>query len=142
MKTCQGWMAAMTEVAFKEPQTDIEVELPLQPVGWRVLIRPYKPKETWGESELVVADEALESEELLTYVGQIVAMGDQCFKAITRSGIDMSTIEPKPKVGDWVMYGTYGGQSLRMKNGNKFLIMNDDGIMGVVPDPTVFRVYL
>ena len=105
----------MTEVAFREPDKEIAVELPLQPVGWRVLIRPYKPKETWGDQEIAIASEALESEELLTYIGQIVAMGDQCFKAVTRSGIDMSTIEPKPKVGDWVMYGTYGGQGIRMK---------------------------
>ena len=132
----------MTEIAFREPAKEIEVQLPLQPVGWRVLIRPYKPKDTYGESDIVIADEALESEELLTYVGQVVAMGDQCFKAVTRSGIDMSTIEPKPKVGDWVMFGTYGGQSIQMKNGTKYLIMNDDGIMAVIDDPTQFRSYL
>lgn len=132
----------MTEVAFEKPTTDIEVDIPIQPVGWRVVIRPYKPKSTYGDSQIAIADEALESEELLTYVGQIVAMGDQCFKAITRSGIDLSKIEPKPKVGDWVMFGTYGGQSIKMKNGNKFLVMNDDGIMGVVSDPAQFRSYL
>jgi len=132
----------MTEVAFEKPAVEIEAEVPLQPVGWRVLIRPYRPKATYGESKIAIADEALESEELLTYVGQIVAMGDQCFKAITRSGIDLSKIEPKPKVGDWVMFGTYGGQSIKMKNGSKFLIMNDDGIMGVISDPAQFRSYL
>lgn len=132
----------MNDIAFREPEEEIEVQLPLQPVGWRVLIRPYKPKDTYGDSDIVIADEALESEELLTYVGQVVAMGDQCFKAVTRSGIDMSTIELKPKVGDWVMFGTYGGQSIQMKNGTKYLIMNDDGIMAVIDDPTQFRSYL
>ena len=132
----------MTEVAFDTPKEEIEVELPMQPVGWRVLIRPYKPKSTWGDSELVIADEALESEQLLTCIGQIVAMGDQCFKAVTRSGIDLSKIDPKPKVGDWVMYGTYGGQKLTTKQGTKYLVMNDDGIMGVVQDPAMFRAYL
>ena len=132
----------MNDIAFREPEEEIEVQLPLQPVGWRVLIRPYKPKDTYGDSDFVIADEALESEELLTYVGQVVAMGDQCFKAVTRSGIDMSTIELKPKVGDWVMFGTYGGQSIQMKNGTKYLIMNDDGIMAVIDDPTQFRSYL
>lgn len=82
----------MNDIAFREPEEEIEVQLPLQPVGWRVLIRPYKPKDTYGDSDIVIADEALESEELLTYVGQVVAMGDQCFKAVTRSGIDMSTV--------------------------------------------------
>ena len=132
----------MSEVEFREPENELVAELPLQPVGWRVLIRPYKPKDTWGDSEIAIASEALESEELLTYVGQVVAMGDQCYKAITRSGIDLSNIDPKPKVGDWVMYGTYGGQGIRMKNGTKYLIMNDDGIMAVITDPAQFRSYL
>jgi co-chaperonin GroES (HSP10) len=132
----------MSDVAFREPDKEVEAELPLQPVGWRVLVRPYKPKDTWGDSEIALATEALESEELLTYVGQVVAMGDQCFKAVTRSGIDLSKIEPKPKVGDWVIYGTYGGQNINMKNGTKYLIMNDDGIMAVINDPAQFRSYL
>jgi co-chaperonin GroES (HSP10) len=132
----------VSEVAFEAPKTDIEPVLPLTPVGWRVLIRPYEPKNTYGDSEIVIADAAMESEKLLSCVGQIVAMGDQCFKAVTRSGIELSKIEPKPKVGDWIVYGTYGGQNIELKTGEKYLVMNDDGIMGLVPDPRVFRAYI
>lgn len=132
----------MTEVAFEKPKEDIEVELPIIPVGWRVLVRPYKPPKTYGESNIEVPEEALESEELLTYVGQIVAMGDQCYTAVTRSGIELSKIDPKPKVGDWIIYGTYGGMTIKTKRGAKYLLMNDDGIMGIVPDPAAFRAYL
>lgn len=132
----------MTEVAFEKPEQEIETELPLVPIGWRVLVRPYKPKDTWGDTGIAIADEALESEQLLTCVGQIVAMGSECFKVVTRSGIDMSKIEPKPKVGDWIMYGTYGGQTIKTKSGVKYLVMNDDGIMGIVSDPASFRAYL
>jgi len=132
----------MTEVEFKKPKVDIEVVLPVTPIGWRVLIRPFKPSKTYGEAEIEVPDEALESEELLTCVGEIVAMGEQCFTAVTRSGIEMSKINPRPKVGDWIMYGTYGGQTIRTKAGVKYLIMNDDGIMGIVEDPASFRAYL
>lgn len=131
----------MSEVAFSPPDKEVLPDIPLQPIGWRVLIRPFKPKDT-TDGGIAIGNEALESEQLLTYVGQIVAMGDQCYKAVTRSGIDLSSIEPKPKVGDWVMYGTYGGQSIHMKNGDKYLIMNDDGIMAVIKDPSVFRSYL
>ena len=131
----------MTEVTgFAKP--DIKPEIPVVPVGWRVLVRPYEPKSTYGDSEIVIADEALESEELLTYVGQIVAMGSECYKAVTRSGIELSRIDPKPQVGDWIIYGTYGGQKVHMKNGTKYLLMNDDGIMGVINDPAEFRSYL
>lgn len=132
----------MSEVAFQKPDKDIEVELPITPIGWRLLVRPYKPPKTYGESQIEIADEALESEELLTYVGQIVAMGDQCFTAVTRSGIELANINPKPKVGDWIMYGTYGGQTIKTKSGAKYLMMNDDGIMGIVKDPSAFRAYL
>lgn len=131
----------MTEIAFEKPVVDIEAELPVQPIGWRVLIRPYKPKTT-SAGGIELPEEALESEELLTYVGQIVSMGDQCFTAVTRSGIDMDKIADKPKVGDWIMYGTYGGQKIVTKAGTKYLMMNDDGIMGIVKDPASFRAYL
>lgn len=131
----------MTEIAFQPPEKEIGVELPVTPIGWRVLVRPYKPK-SQSDGGIALPDEALESEQLLTYVGQIVAMGDQCFTAITRSGIDLSKIAHKPKVGDWIMYGTYGGQTIQTKSGTKYLIMNDDGIMGIVDDPASFRAYL
>lgn len=130
----------MSEVTFIQPDTEIEAELPVMPVGWRILVRPYEAKkQTAGGIEL--PDEVLESEQLLTYVGQIVAMGDLCYKAVTRSGISLADMEPKPKVGDWIMYGTYGGQTIITKAGTKYLLMNDDGVMGFVKDPATFRVY-
>lgn len=124
------------------PDSEIEAELPMTPLGWRILVRPYEPKNTWGDTELLIANEALESEKLLTCVGQIVAMGDQCFKAVTRSGIELANMNPKPKVGDWIMYGTYGGQTIYTKSGTKYLVMNDDGIMGFVKDPEAIRAYI
>jgi len=131
----------MNDVAFKKPERAIEVELPVQPIGWRVLIRPFEaPTHTAGGIKL--PDEAMESEEHLTYIGQIVAMGDQCYCAVTRSGIKLKDINPKPKVGDWIMFGTYGGQKVITKAGAKYLMMNDDGIMGIVKDPASFRAYL
>jgi chaperonin GroES len=131
----------VSEVAFKPPEKEVAVELPVQPIGWRVLVRPYEPpKHSAGGIE--IPDEAIESEQLLTYVGQIVAMGDQCYTAVTRSGIELAKMNPKPKVGDWIMYGTYGGQKIITKSGAKYLLMNDDGIMGIVKDPASFRAYL
>jgi len=131
----------MGAVDFTQPDAAIDAELPIQPIGWRVLIRPYEVA-AQSEHGIVYTDETKESEELLSYVGQIVAMGDQCYKVTTRSGINMADINPKPKVGDWIMYGTYGGQTIKTKAGAKYLIMNDDGIMGIVTDPHAFRVYI
>ena len=131
----------MTEVGFIKPATDVDAVLPVQPVGWRVLIRCYEVAET-SEHGILFAEETRESEDLLSYVGKIVAMGSECYKLTTRSGIKMADIDPKPKVGDWIMYGTYGGQKVITKAGAKYLIMNDDGIMGIVKDPASFRAYL
>ena len=131
----------MNDIAFQKPDKEIEVELPVVPIGWRVLIRPFEAPET-SSGGIALPDEARQSEEHLTYVGQIVAMGDMCYRVITRSGIDMSKIDPKPKVGDWIMYGTYGGQKIVTKAGTKYLLMNDDGIMGIVKDPASFRAYI
>ncbi len=131
----------MSEVAFEKPDTEVEVELPCSPVGWRVLIRPLKAI-TKTESGFYLPDDTQESEQLLTYVGQIVAMGNLCFQATTRSGLDLSHIIPRPKVGDWVIYGTYGGQRVLLKNDQRFLLMNDDSILATVEDPNVFRAYV
>lgn len=131
----------MTEVPFRKPERDIEAELPVLPIGWRILVRPYEPP-THSAGGIELPEEARDSEEHLTYVGQIVAMGDKCYKAVTRSGIDLAEMDVVPKVGDWIMYGTYGGQKIITKTGTKYLMMNDDGIMGIVKDPASFRAYL
>lgn len=131
----------MSEVTFIKPQAEIEAVLPVQPIGWRVLIRPYVPK-AQSQGGIALPEEALESEQLLTFVGQVMAMGNQCFQAVTRSGINMKEIDPKPKVGDWIIYGTYGGQKIHTKAGVKYLMMNDDCIMGIVSDPASFRAYV
>ena len=117
-------VTTVSEVSFVKP--NIEAELPLKPIGWRVLIRPYEPPKA-SDGGIIYGGDSLESEEHLTYVGKIVAMGNLCYKAVTRSGINLADVDPKPKVGDWIIYGTYGGQKVVMKNGVKYLSMN--GVM-------------
>lgn len=128
-------------VEFIPPTKEIEMDCPVKPVGWRVVVRPYRPEEK-SAGGLVMPEEVLDNTEILTYVGQIVAMGNLAFTAKTRSGIDMAQVEPRPKVGDWVMYGTYGGQKLSLRNGNNYIVMNDDGIMAIARDPNEFRIYV
>lgn len=131
----------MKQATFVKPDQDIDANLPMIPLGWRILIRPYRPKEI-TDAGLHIPEEALKNEEILTNVGEIVAMGNKCYTAVTRAGIDMSTVDPKPTVGDWVMYGSYGGQQFFTKGGVKYTVINDDSVMGVVPNPHVFRVYI
>lgn len=132
---------AMDQVSFQKPDTDVSARLPVQPLGWRILVRPYTPPRT-SEGGIEYVDETLQNEAILTNVGQVVAMGSHCYKAVTRSGIEMSKVEPKPKVGDWVMYGTYGGQKFNTREGVMYTMINDDSIMGIVDDPTNIRNYI
>ena len=131
----------MDQVKFAKPEDDIDIRLPIEPCGWRILVRPYiRSKSTEGGIELV--DETLDNERILTNVGEVMAMGNSCFQAITRSGIDMSKLDPKPKVGDWIMYGSYGGQKFTTRNGVVYTMINDDSVMGIVDDPQQIRAYL
>lgn len=130
------------EVVFVKPEDDVlEVDCPIKPLGWRVVVRPYRP-EKFTEGGIELPEEALDNAQILTFVGQIVDMGNKAFTAVTRAGIDMSEIEPRPKVGDWVLYGSYGGQKIVLKNQTEYRLMNDDAIMAVARDPKEFLIYL
>lgn len=131
----------MSAVPFKAPEKEVMAECPVKPMGWRLVIAPYEP-ENKTEGGIMLADQAVDAERLLTYCGQIVAMGEACFKAVTRSGLDMSKFENKPQVGSWVIYGTYGGQRVVTKGGARYIITNDDAILAVVGSPRDFKYYL
>jgi co-chaperonin GroES (HSP10) len=130
----------MSTVPFKVPEKEIDA-CPLKPMGWRLVIAPYEP-ENKTEGGIVLADAAVDAERYLTYCGQIVAMGEACFKAVTRSGLNMGEFEHKPVVGSYVIYGTYGGQRVTTKGGARYVITNDDAILAVVRDPRDFKYYL
>lgn len=131
----------MTEVVFVKPDDDIVEQVPVAVLGWRLLIKPYRPpRHSPGGIEYV--EESLDNTEILTNIGQVKAIGSQAFTAKTRSGIDMADIEPRPKVGDWVMFGTYGGTKIEMKSGATYRIINDDAILAIANDPNEFRIYL
>lgn len=132
---------AMDQIQFQKPDKDVAVQLPVTPLGWRVLVRPFVPAKT-SEGGIEFVDETIENETILTNVGQIVAMGSHCYQAVTRSGINMQNIDPKPQVGDWIMYGTYGGQKFNSREGVTYTMINDDSIMGIVEDPANIRNYI
>jgi co-chaperonin GroES (HSP10) len=127
-------------LALNRPIPDINT-CPIKPIGWRIVIAPYEPKDTTAGG-IVIAEQALESERLLTNCGRIVAMGEAAYRAKTRSGLEMDLWETRPKVGDWVLYGSYGGQRVVMRNGTRYLVTNDDAILAIVNGPEDFKHYL
>jgi co-chaperonin GroES (HSP10) len=123
--------------------TDIEfgIDVPITPLGWRVLIQPYQP-DPMSEGGIAIPEEAIDNTRILTSVGRIVAMGNKAFTAKTRAGIDMSEIEPMPKVGDWVVFGAYGGLKITRRNGTEYRLLNDDAIMAIARNPKELQFYV
>jgi co-chaperonin GroES (HSP10) len=106
-----------------------------EPILWRILIAPRIPKKV-SKGGIVIPVEAQDAQQHLNYVGQIVAMGELAWKSERFEGQ-----QNPPKVGDFVVYGRYAGQKLDHR-GFKFLIVNDDEILGRVRDPESLTIYV
>jgi co-chaperonin GroES (HSP10) len=98
--------------------------------GWNLLIRPLKlQKKT--KSGIILPDGAVTDIENFTNIGQVLAMGDMAYKD--------GRFEDKPwcKVGDYVVYHRHVGVRFRWRKA-KMMLIPDDKIMLVIPDPTAF----
>ena len=109
--------------------TEVEkaAQLP-KPSGYRILCAiPEQDKET--ESGLILADEYLKREELLTTVLFVVDLGPDCYqdKARFPNG-------PWCKKGDFILVRPNAGTRLVIHD-REFRIINDDSVEAVVEDP-------
>ena len=99
-----------------------------KPSGYRILCAvPEVEKEL--ESGIIMADEYLRKEELLTTVLFVVDMGPDCYK-------DESRFPNGPwcKQGDFVLVRPNAGTRLVIDD-REFRIINDDSVEAVVQDP-------
>jgi co-chaperonin GroES (HSP10) len=134
-------MSSAKEVPFVAPEKAVELEFtPPRAILWRMVIEPFEPPNMTAGG-IALAEEALETERLLTNVGKVVNMGPLCYRGKTTSGLVMED-DDNPKVGDWVIYGTYGGQKVKTKSGRVFIVINDDNILGVVESPEHYQYHL
>lgn len=109
--------------------TEVEkaAQLP-KPSGYRILCAiPEQEKEL--ESGIILADEYLRMQEILTTVLFVVELGPDCYADKERfpSG-------PWCKKGDFVLVRPNAGTRLVI-HGREFRIINDDSVEGVVDDP-------
>ena len=107
------------------------------PMYWRVLVMPVRPRKV-SKGGILIAEEARNNADFLNFIGKIVATGPLAFMSESYKGIDSNEL---PKVGEFVIYGRYAGQPLEHR-GVKLLFINDDEILGRVPDPESIKVYL
>jgi len=109
-------------------QTKEYLEMIPNPVGYRMLVRPYSgPKKTKGG--IALSDKTLETIEMTTVVGLVVKMGDLCYQ-----DKDKFPKGPWCKEGQFIIYGRYAGARFKTKFG-EHRIINDDEIIGTIDKP-------
>ena len=101
-------------------------ELP-EPVGYRLLVLPFTPKEK-SKGGVIFSQETLDKARIATTCGYVLKMGDLAYKDTNKFG------KPWCKKGDWVIFARYAGSRLPIEGG-EVRILNDDEVLGTVKDP-------
>jgi chaperonin GroES len=104
-----------------------EPKLP-KPTGWRLLVLPFKMKET-TKGGLHLAETTLEKQQVASQVGLVMAMGSQCYKDKERYPEG-----PWCKVKDWIMFARYAGSRIKI-DGGEMRLLNDDEVLATIDSP-------
>ena len=99
-----------------------------QPTGWRMLILPYRGKET-TEGGIYIPNQVLNDTQLQTVVGYVVKQGPLCYK-----DADKFPDGPWCTEKQWVIFARYAGSRFRI-DGGECRILNDDEILATNDDP-------
>jgi chaperonin GroES len=110
-----------------KPTEKEEPKLP-KPTGWRLLVLPFKMKET-TKGGLVLAETTLEKQQVASQVGLVMAMGPQCYKDKERYPEG-----PWCKEKDWVMFARYAGSRIKI-DGGEMRLLNDDEVLATIDSP-------
>ena len=99
------------------------------PVGYRMLIRPYSGKKK-TDGGILLSEQTHETIQMTTVVGLVIKMGSLCYQ-----DKDKFPDGAWCKEGMFVMYGRYAGSRFRTKYG-EHRILNDDEIIGIIKKPS------
>ena len=110
-----------------KPTEKEEPKLP-KPTGWRMLVLPFKMKET-TKGGLVLAETTLERQQVASQVGLVMAMGPQCYKDKERYPEG-----PWCKEKDWIMFARYAGSRIKI-DGGEMRLLNDDEVLATIDSP-------
>ena len=130
---------AKTAEPTKEPLNPENIksvvdELPT-PSGWRLLVLPFTPKEKTSGG-LIIAQESLDRLRIATNCGYVLKIGPLAY-------FDKEKYPTGPwcKKGDWVIFARYAGSRLPIEGG-EVRILNDDEVLGTIPDPESVLHYI
>jgi co-chaperonin GroES (HSP10) len=109
-------------------------ELPT-PSGWRLLVLPFTPKEKTSGG-IIIAQESLDRLRIATNCGYVLKIGPLAY-------YDKEKYPTGPwcKKGDWVIFARYAGSRLPIEGG-EVRILNDDEVLGTIPDPESVLHYI
>ena len=95
----------------------------INPVGWRVLVKPKEINEKTVSGIILTTETTKEREQMGNTTGVVVAIGDQCYAD-----------EPSPwcSVGDKVIFAKYAGLLYLGKDGQQYRMINDKDITGTL----------
>lgn len=98
------------------------------PTGWRMLILPYRGKET-TDGGIYIPTKVLDDTQIQTVVGYVVKQGSLCYK-------DEEKFPDGPwcQEKQWVIFARYAGSRFRIEGG-ECRILNDDEVLAVIDDP-------
>ena len=99
-----------------------------QPTGWRMLILPYRGKET-TDGGIYIPNQVLNDTQIQTVVGYVVKQGPLCYK-----DADKFPDGPWCTEKQWVIFARYAGSRFRI-DGGECRILNDDEILAIIDDP-------
>ena len=118
--------------------------IPFQMTQWRVAVLMIEPRQQ-TKGGVVLTNDTLDTEALLSSVGILVSMGANAFKSKTRADIHLADEPFNPKLGDYVVFAQHAGSMIQMRGKDrdiKFRLMADSDILGVTRTPEMFRYYL
>lgn len=100
-----------------------------RPLGYRVLVRDDPVEEKIGS--IIITDETKEADGHAIRFGTVVAMGELAFTM----GSPPVEIPGGARVGDTIHFSKYGGAGNAFEedgDGNKYRLLNDEDIIGVL----------
>ena len=99
-----------------------------EPVGYRMLVLPFTPKEK-TKGGILIAQESLEKLRIATNCGYVLRVGPLAY-------YDKEKFPTGPwcKQGDWVIFARYAGSRLPIEGG-EVRLLNDDEVLGTIKNP-------
>jgi co-chaperonin GroES (HSP10) len=105
------------------------ISVKIRPLGYRLIVKPEAVEEKVGN--IYIPDEAKDQKQWKQSRGMVVAIGELAFTTGTPNQDDFIVFPGRPQKGDTVMFREYAGYAWKDEEGNKYVTLNDDDVMGV-----------